>query len=161
MLEQKDLDRIEALFQKGLNEVQDKLEKELCGVRAELKEEIQGVRSELKEELQGVQSDLRAELKEELQGVQSNLRIELKEEIRGVRAELSAVSENVKEQREVLNIVIAHQEVMENNWKQMKETIETLQSFYRIAKIENSNVDLILKMVIDLQERMAKLEKTA
>lgn len=50
-------------------------------------------------------------------------------------------------------------EILEEKISNVDKKVDNLETYYRITKLENDNTSILLKIVGDLQERVAVLEK--
>lgn len=64
-----------------------------------------------------------------------------------------------KSENLVLEEVGRIQQVMNSDMEKLQRNIEELKQYYRIAKLENDNTSILLKMVEELTRRIEELEK--
>lgn len=64
-----------------------------------------------------------------------------------------------KSENLVLDEVGRIQQVMNSDMEKLQRNIEELKQYYRIAKLENDNTSILLKMVEELTRRIDELEK--
>ncbi|MCI8507270.1 MAG: hypothetical protein HFJ06_01710 [Lachnospiraceae bacterium] len=64
-----------------------------------------------------------------------------------------------KSENLVLEEVGRIQQVMNSDMERLQRNIEELKQYYRIAKLENDNTSILLKMVEELTRRIEELEK--
>ncbi len=64
-----------------------------------------------------------------------------------------------KSENLVLEEVGRIQQVMNSDMEKLQRNMEELKQYYRIAKLENDNTSILLKMVEELTRRIEELEK--
>ena len=162
-----DLAAISAL----LEEQQTGLREEMRGMLEEqwaaLNAQQTGLREEMKEMLEEQQTGLRAEMKEMLEEQQAGLRVEMKgmleEQQVGLRTEMRDMKKELLSRlRETENTVLEEvdrvQEIGSKNTAKLAKELEELKAYYRINHLENENLNLFMKMVVNLEEKVKKLE---
>lgn len=58
----------------------------------------------------------------------------------------------------ILNELDRVQEHLESDVQKVQKNLEELQQYYKIAKLENDNTSLLLKMYNDMQKEIAELK---
>ena len=147
-----DLAAISAL----LEEQQTGLREEMRGMLEEqwaaLNAQQTGLREEMKEMLEEQQTGLRAEMK----GMLEEQQVDLRAEMRDMKKEL--LSRLRETENTVLEEVDRVQEIGSKNTAKLAKELEELKAYYRINHLENENLNLFMKMVVNLEEKVKKLE---
>ena len=148
----------------ALNAQQTGLREEMKGM---LEEQQVDLRAEMKGMLEEQQVGLRAEMKEMLEEQQAGLRVEMKgmleEQQVGLRTEMRDMKKELLSRlRETENTVLEEvdrvQEIGSKNTAKLAKELEELKAYYRINHLENENLNLFMKMVVNLEEKVKKLE---
>ena len=132
-----------------------------------LREEMRGMLEEQWAALNAQQTGLREEMKEMLEEQQAGLRVEMKgmleEQQVGLRTEMRDMKKELLSRlRETENTVLEEvdrvQEIGSKNTAKLAKELEELKAYYRINHLENENLNLFMKMVVNLEEKVKKLE---
>ena len=139
MLDEKDLQAIAAL----INVSTEKTDQQF--------REIKGEIGELKGEFSEMKGDI-AELKGEFSEMKGDI-AELKGEIIEIRGQVKATEQLLLDELGYI------QSYFEKQIVQVQKNIDELQQYYKIAKLENDNTTLLLKMIETLQKDIEELKK--
>lgn len=113
----------------------------------ELKGEIAEVKGEI-DEVKGEISDMKGEI------------ANVKGEIGELRGEIIEIKGQVKASEKLLLDELGYvQSYFEKQITQVQKNIDELQQYYKIAKLENDNTTLLLKMIETLQKDIEEIKK--
>lgn len=124
----------------GLKQEFGSMKQDMAGLKQEfsdMKQDMAGLKqefSDMKQEFGGMKQDM-AGLKQEL----CNTKNELREEIRSV-------------ENSVLEEIDRVQEIMEKRLDKQDERINVLEQYYKIRKVDDENISLVLNLVVDLKQ---------
>lgn len=78
--------------------------------------------------------------------------------------DLKAIAELINEraaktEEVIVETFVKECEILEKRIEKVEKNLEELNQYYRITKLENDNTALLLKMIEELQKRVAELER--
>lgn len=78
--------------------------------------------------------------------------------------DLKAIAELINERATkteeiIVETFVKECEILEKRIEKVEKNLEELNQYYRITKLENDNTALLLKMIEELQKRVAELER--
>ena len=160
MLDEKDLQAIATLINVS-TEKTDQQFREIKGEIGEIKGEISEMKGEISE-MKGEIADVKGEISE-MKGEFANVKGEISEmkgEIANVKSEIIEIRGQVKASEKLLLDELGYiQSYFEKQIAQVQKNIDELQQYYKIAKLENDNTTLLLKMIETLQKDIEELKK--
>lgn len=139
MLEEKDIELLQVMMK---NIVDESAQQTQEVIRQELKNELQKNNVRMDEKLQS----LEGRMDEKLQSLENRMDEKFDNKLHK--------SENL-----ILDEVERTRNILEKKISNLQSNVDELNQYYKIAKLENDNTTLILKMVQDLSKRVDKLEE--
>ena len=81
------------------------------------------------------------------------------QKVTGLDENVTGLDENfTSSENMILKEIDRVQEHLESDVQKVQKNMEELQQYYRIAKLENDNTSLLLKMYNDMQKEIAELK---